>query len=217
MELADLADERGDRDRVLEQPAEIGVMAAAGTGRAPELRRHRLGVEDPLDHLAESLVVDLAGQMLEKAVQLLDRAVGGREELGRVERVRLDPPQRRHLGREVAAEALDLAADLDRIPALETGAEQIDVAEDAGRDRAGPVAELEAQVGRAVLRLLAILAYHREAAREGSARLQRRDPLGGRSGCGIGGGLIDAAIMQPAPDEPDRLPDRRCDDRAALL
>jgi hypothetical protein len=49
--------------------------------------------------------------------------------------------------------------------------------------------------------------------------LQRRDPLGGRSGCGIGGGLIDAAIMQPAPDEmvdPESA-DRRCDDRAALL
>ncbi len=217
MELADLADERPDRDRVLEEAAEVGVMAAAGTGRAPELRRHRLGVEDPLDDLAERLVVDLAGQVLEKPVQLVDRAVRGRQELGRVERARLDPPQRRHLGREVAAEALDLAADLDRVAALEAGAEQIDVAEDPGRNRAGPVAELEAQVGRAVLRLLAILAYHRKAPREGSARLQRRDPLGGRSGCGIGGGLIDAAIMQPVPDAPPGPPDRRCDDRAALL
>src|SRR4029078_7175541 len=78
MELADLADERGDRDRVLEQPAEIGVMAAAGTGRAPELRRHRLGVEDPLDHLAERLVVDLAGQMLEKTGSVLHRPVSAR-------------------------------------------------------------------------------------------------------------------------------------------
>ena len=155
-------------------------------------------------------VVDLAGQVLEEAVELVDRAVGGRQELGRVERARLDPAQRRDLGREVAAEALDLAADLDRVAALEARAEHVDVAEDPGRDRAGPVPQLEAQVGRAVLRLLPVLANHREAPREGSARLQRRDPLGGRSGCGIGGGLIDARSCNPRrTHHPGRRPSRR--------
>ena len=36
-------------------------------------------------------VVDLAGQVLEETLQLLHRAVGGRQELGRIEGAGLDP------------------------------------------------------------------------------------------------------------------------------
>ena len=49
VELADLADQRADGDGVLEQPAEVGVMAGPGAGGAAELGGDRLGVEDPLD------------------------------------------------------------------------------------------------------------------------------------------------------------------------
>ncbi len=37
MELAGLEDERADRDRVLDQTPEVGVVAPLGAGRAPEL------------------------------------------------------------------------------------------------------------------------------------------------------------------------------------
>ena len=85
VQLADLADQRADRDGVLEQPAEVGVVAGPGAGRAPELGGDRLGEQDPLDHRPQARVVDLAGQVLEEALELLGRAVGGGQELGRVD------------------------------------------------------------------------------------------------------------------------------------
>ena len=146
-------------------------MARSRAGRPTELRSDRLRIEDPLHDRLERRVVDLARQVLEKAVQLLRRPVGGGEELGRVEGARLDSPQRRDLRLEAAAEPFDLAANLDRVAALEAGTELVGLAEDPGRDRAGPVPELEAQVGRAVLRLLPVLANHRKPAGERASRL----------------------------------------------
>src|SRR5262249_26041846 len=64
MKLAAVADQRPDRNRVLEQPAEIRVMASPGAGRAPELARDGLREEDSLDDLAELLIVDLTSQVL---------------------------------------------------------------------------------------------------------------------------------------------------------
>ena len=90
MQLADLAHQRRHGDRVLDQAADIGVVAGAGAGRAAELGGDRLGEEHPLDHLAQRRVVDLARQVLEEALELLGVAIGGGQELGRVELGRLD-------------------------------------------------------------------------------------------------------------------------------
>ena len=71
VELADVADQGPDRDRVLEQPAEIRVVTGAAARGSAEFTRHRLGEEDSLHHLAQPLVVNLPRQMLEEALQLV--------------------------------------------------------------------------------------------------------------------------------------------------
>ena len=45
--------------------------------------------------------MDLADQVLEEALELVDRAVGGGQELGRVEVARLDPAHVIELGDEL--------------------------------------------------------------------------------------------------------------------
>ena len=84
MELAELADQGADGDRVLEQAAEVGVVAATRARRPPQFRGDRLAPDDALDHRPQGRVVDLADQVLEEALELLDRAIGGGEELSRV-------------------------------------------------------------------------------------------------------------------------------------
>jgi hypothetical protein len=59
MKLADLGDERADGDGVLEETAEIGMVAAAGAGGAAELRGRVPLEEDLLDHPGEARVVHL--------------------------------------------------------------------------------------------------------------------------------------------------------------
>ena len=81
---ARLLRERGDRDRVLEQPAEVRVVAAARAGRAAQLGAERLVAEERVEQRAQVGVVDLAREVLEEAVELLDVAVGDRQEVGRV-------------------------------------------------------------------------------------------------------------------------------------
>ena len=77
--------------------------------------------------------MDLADQVLEEALELLDRAVGGGQELGRVEAPRLEPADVVELGDQLAAEALDLAARGDRVAGLEAQPDPVGVAEDARR------------------------------------------------------------------------------------
>ena len=48
VKLADLADEGADRDGVLDQPADVGVMAGPGAGSATELGGDGLGEQHPL-------------------------------------------------------------------------------------------------------------------------------------------------------------------------
>ena len=74
------------------------MVAAAGAGRAAEVGRDRAAEEHRLDHAAQRLVVDLARQVLEKALELVADAVGGGQELGRVEAARLEPAQVLDLG-----------------------------------------------------------------------------------------------------------------------
>ncbi len=81
MKRAGLEHERRDGDRVLEQAPEVGVMGRAGAGRTAKVGGQRTGEDDPGDRVAQWSVVDLAREVLEKAVELLDRPIGGGQEL----------------------------------------------------------------------------------------------------------------------------------------
>ena len=159
VELADVPDQRPDRDRVLEQAAEVGVMAGARAGRPPELARQRLGEQHTLHDPAERRVVHLAGKVLEEARQLLVVAVRARQVGGRVNRLRVESADVVDLGHQLAAEALDPARHPDRVAPLEARGEPIDVAEGARGDRAGPVPQLQREIGGAVARREPVLAH----------------------------------------------------------
>ena len=84
VEGAGLERERGHGDGVLEQAAEIGVVAAARAGRAAQLGAEALVAQEGVEQRAQVGVVDLAREVLEEAVELLEVAVGDGQELGRV-------------------------------------------------------------------------------------------------------------------------------------
>ena len=121
MELADLADERPDGDGVLDQAAHVGVVAAAGAGGPLELGRDGLREEDAGDDLAQRRVVDLAGQVLEEARELLAVAVGRGQELPGIELAAIELLDVVDLGDQLAAEALGAARDADRVALVEAG------------------------------------------------------------------------------------------------
>ena len=71
--------------------------------------------EEGVEQGAQVGVVDLAREVLEEAVELVEVAVGGRQERRRVGR--LGAPDRAQLDLELVAEALDAAADGDQVAA----------------------------------------------------------------------------------------------------
>jgi hypothetical protein len=91
--------------------------------------------------------VDLAREVLEEAFELVDVAGGDRQERGGVGG--LGAGDRAHVDLQLVAEALHAPHDADELAALEATRDDVGVAEDARADRAGLVAELERQVGRA--------------------------------------------------------------------
>ena len=122
--------------------------------------------DDRLDHDPQLRVVDLAREVLEKALELFGRAVRGRQELGRVEAARLDPAGVVNLDHELASKALDPAADRDGVAGLEAKADPVGVAKRAGGDRPAAIAQAQGQVRGAVARRLALLRDHGVAALE---------------------------------------------------
>ena len=85
VQLADLVGQGRHRDGVLEQAAEIRVMTGAGARSLPPRRAQNAVAEHRLEQSPVAPVVDLAGQMLEEAVELVEVAVGGGQERGRIE------------------------------------------------------------------------------------------------------------------------------------
>ena len=160
MQDAGLEGERGDRHRVLEQPAQVGVVARARAGRAAQLGPERVVAQEGVDQRAQVGVVHLAGEVLEEAVELVEVAVGGRQERGRVGR--LGAPDRAQLDLQLVAEALDPPGDRDQVAALELAGQEVGLAEGARLDRAGAVAQLDGQVGAAAAGRQAVLARARE-------------------------------------------------------
>ena len=136
----------------------------------------RPGEQQGGDQLAQALVVDLANQVLEEPFELLDRAVGGGQEVRGVVRAGLEPPDVVELGDQFAAEALDPARDCHRVAGLEPQAEAVDLAEDPRRQRPGPVAELEREIDGAVPGGQSILASAGESALQPLSGAEVRDP-----------------------------------------
>ena len=150
VKLADLTDKGADGDGVLDQPADVGVVARSRAGCAPELGGDRVGEQHPLDDAPQRRVVHLPGEVLEEALELLRVSIRGGQELRGVELRLRNRSDVLDLGHELPPEALDLARHPDRVAALESCREPIDVAERARRDRSAPVAKLEREVDRSV-------------------------------------------------------------------
>ena len=91
----------------------------------------------------QARVVDLAGEVLEEAFELVEVAVGGGEELRRVGGCLIGARDRIEVDLELVAEATDAAAHAHELAALEAPGEHVGVAEGAGADRAGAVAQLD--------------------------------------------------------------------------
>ena len=116
MQRAQLERHRRDRDGVLEQAAEVGVVArparaapAAARRAAPAAAGSEHGArrisarscavaEQALEQRLQPRVIDLAREVLEEAFELVEVAVGGRQEAGRVG---LDSPSARAIVRSV--------------------------------------------------------------------------------------------------------------------
>src|SRR5947199_4122920 len=93
---------------MLEQAAEVRVVPGARAWRPPQLRSQRGVAEEPVQQRAVLAVVHLSREMLEKAVELVQVAVGGREEPRRVDPVAIvRAGDRSHLEDELVAEPLD--------------------------------------------------------------------------------------------------------------
>ena len=92
MEHARLLREGRDSHRVLEKPAQVRVVPGAGAGSAAEFRAERTVGEKRVEQAAQVLVVDLARVVLEEPVELVEVAVGHRQERRRVNRALLRAP-----------------------------------------------------------------------------------------------------------------------------
>jgi uncharacterized protein (DUF1015 family) len=156
VQLAELAADRGDADRVLEQPACVVVVAVgrAGQGAQPAAD---LGVLDKArDRGLQTGMGDLPGKELEEAVQLVRVAPHRRREAGGIGvRLGLD---RADVELEAVAVTLDPPEHAHRVALAEAGIEQIDVVPDPALDPPARVDELEREVGGAALRAQAALA-----------------------------------------------------------
>ena len=173
VQRARLLGERGDGHRVLEQAAQVGVVRGARARRAPQLGAEGGVREEGVEQAVVVRVVDLTREVLEEAVEFVEVAVGDGEELGRV--CVLGPRHGAQLGHHLVAKALHAPARVHEVAALEPAREEVGVAEGAGRDRAGPIAELEREERRARPGRQAVLAGARVDAVELGAWAQLRD------------------------------------------
>jgi hypothetical protein len=147
MQHAGLDHERPHRDGVLEQAAEVGVVAAARARGAAPLGAQGVVREQALQQPRVRRVVHLARQVLEEAVELVDVAVRDRQELRGISGV--GPCDVEHLDLQLVAEALHAPAHADELAAVEAAGQDVGVLERAAGQRAGAIAQLEREVGRA--------------------------------------------------------------------
>src|SRR5688500_17943101 len=151
VEGAGLEPERGHRDRVLQEAAEVGVMAGAGARGAAELGAEARVAQERVEERAQVRVVDLARQTLQKAVELVEIETRDGQELGGVGAGGSGAADRAMLHLELVPEALDPTGHPVQIAALELTGQEVGVAERARVERARAVAQLDGEVGGAAL------------------------------------------------------------------
>ena len=181
--LGDLDGERRHRHRVLEQPPEIRVMPRPRAGRAAPRRTQLAVAQQRLEQRPVATVVDLASEMLEKAVELVEVAVGDRQEPGRIDVLRSavttiganGAGDIVDLDDRLVAEALDPPANPHEIAAVEPAGQHVRVAERSRGDRPGAIAKLEREVCGAGSGYQPILARAPEDAADLGARPQPTD------------------------------------------
>ena len=158
VELRRLAAERGDADRVLEQPAGVGVVRLGGRQRtaAPRGHRGRRGAA-PTTARGPGARSRRRGSRGTRRARRRRGASPARARPGRRRRG-LD---RAHLELEPVAEALDAAEHAHGVALGEAPVEQLDVVPDPRLDPPARVDELEREVGRALLRSQPLLARDR--------------------------------------------------------
>jgi Protein of unknown function (DUF1015) len=158
MHLCNVPADGGDGDRVLEQPAGIGVVGVwRGRQRSQSGAKVRMRDEPAHEHVQLGMG-DLAGEELEEPVELLDVAPGLRDKRCRIGLGGLEGP---YLELEAIAEALHPPQHVHRVALAETFVQQVDVAPDSCVDPPAWIDELERQVGAAVAGAKALLAGDR--------------------------------------------------------
>ena len=114
--------------------------------------------------------MDLAREVLEEAVELVQVAVRDRQELGRIGR--LGARDLVHLDLQLVAEPLHAPAHAHELAAVEPPGEHVGVLERAPGQRARAIAQLESEVRRAGARQQPVLARARVDAGDLVARPQ---------------------------------------------
>ena len=145
VQVAELAREGRHRNRVLEQTAEVRVVAVARAWRAAR-GCPQLGVgKQRVDQRAVAGVVNLRAEVLEEAIELVHVSVRDRQErlhghLLATIGIGLGPADVGDLDHQVLAEAFDSPDHGDKVSALEAPGQSVRVAEGTGLHGTGAVA-----------------------------------------------------------------------------
>ena len=160
VQLRSLAAERGDRHRVLREPAGVGVVPVLrGRSRSEALAVARLA-EHRLAERAQAVVVDLAHEEVDVAVEVLDVAPCTGYELGRV--AGIDALDVAHLELDLAGVLAHAAEHAHGVADLEALLEHGDAVPHARTDTPALVGELEIEEWASVAARAPLLARHRE-------------------------------------------------------
>ena len=119
-------------------------------------------VEQRCEQRAQAGVVNLAREVLEEAVELVEVAVGDGQECGRIGLALGGAIDRAQVDLQLVAKALDATGDAHEVTALEAPGQHIGVPKRAPLNRPRAVAQLDREVRRAGTRQQAVLARARE-------------------------------------------------------
>jgi hypothetical protein len=183
MHVAQLQRHRRHRHGVLEQAAEISVMAReasrsaeGSSARGPVQLAAQLAIlKQALQKGPQPGVIDLPRQMLEETLKLVEIAVADGQELRRVGTGALGARDLVQGDLKLLAEALHAPAYPHKIAALETSPEHVRVTKGPSHDRSRPVAQLYGQIGGSGAGDLALLAHAGEDPVHVLAGAQGRD------------------------------------------
>ena len=194
MNLCHVPADRGDRHRVLQEPASVGMVCVGCGGQHPQPRAEVRIRDEPAQEPAQLGMRDLASEKLEEPVELIDVAARLWDKRGGISLGRLE---RAHLDLEAVAEALDASEDVHRIAFPKALVEQVDVAPDPRVDPPARINELERQVRASVASAKALLAGDRVRALDDPILCQLGDRHGAILGPASAASLAAMALVKP--------------------